>query len=1311
MSTRGGRVAALLILIMFVASLSPLLFGAYGSWGAGGPSSGTVFAQPVNSTTVLPYNTSGSVLYTLLLHNGTLLYGNQQTNTNPSNDTNPYAVTYDTADRCIYVTNGSGSGPGSVQVINSSTEMMVANIGVGPKPYGIAYDSANGYMYVTDYGSDAVSVINTSSQSVITTIPVGHEPYGIAYDSANGYLYVADSGSTDNNYYISVIDPTMESVVGIINMSFNAPLELLYDPSNGYIYATIPGGGRVAVIDPVNDSALSYIAGFNGPYAIAYDPSNGLVYVTNAAGSEYVNTVAVINTSVESVQQYVSLPVGAGQSAIPWGIAYDPLMGSMYVSESGMGQIAAIDCSTQDVTAAITVGSTPYGIAYDPANGYMYVANEYSGTLSVIYTENPLTYYAYYQGSLHRSMYPFSLGNTMLEKLNGNGSVTMDIDSSNSSRLILGYGYTYGKLGNLTGLEIVGSGPYYVDLWFDASAANDTSANGPFFSWTSGGIMSSLNGDVNGSTAPPINGNDTIGPSTVVSINAINYTLLQLQAGDYAGINNSTLVGIWVGINSVANENVAASVDPGVEFYATGAGPDTVGNVLTISYFGNTYFYNYTQLPVTVEAPVGTAVSYSWTSPLSTSSTGKIYSWTSTSGLASTRSAVIYLTGSGDVVATYVTQYNLTLLVNPSGSGSVTPKTGYYNQGATVQLAISPDSGWVFNSWTGSGSGSYTGSSSSPSVIMNGPIIETANLYAGITLSASGIATGSPAVVVTVNGTAFSCSQLPLTLYAAPNSILTYSFAQQVLYGTGNRSFLESVSGLASSQSGTLTVTSPGAIIGTYQRQYYLSMVVNPAGAGAVNTTSGYSVKSGWYTPNIGGQLMAIPAPGWSFAKWVGSGSGSYTGTLQMPTIYLNGPVNETVYFDAGITVSVSGLNAPGTAVIIDGLNYSLYQLPRTFYLSPGSIMDFTFISPIAAGGGTRFVWTSTAGISDERSGSVTISSPGSLTGKYGIQYSVTFQSYPANGSFVYTDFGSGLTPFTIWEPSGSVVTYIFNSSFSGGQGIRYIGPDPLNGSLTVTGQSTITANYSTTQYYLTTYVNGSTSDGSVSPSSGWYDAGSSVIVRATGGTGHCFWGWTTGSMDNPTTVIMSGPESLGANFLTEGELWYGALDYGSSYPVHSTASLSGPVTVQDIQSGDSTWLPPGWYYINYGMDSLGERAYSATTSLYVSSGGNITDMAIYNTPTRLSAGFTVGVGTYTISGYLRTADNGMALGGQTVNVTFSTDGGQSWHLAGSVTTNSAGYYSYTVNDPYGSEGITNSNASFSGNDGYLGCSSPTVGN
>ena len=76
----------------------------------------------------------------------------------------------------------------------------------------------------------------------------------------------------------------------------------------------------------------------------------------------------------------------------------------------------------------------------------------------------------------------------------------------------------------------------------------------------------------------------------------------------------------------------------------------------------------------------------------------------------------------------YQHQFYLTMQVTPSGSGTVTPSSDWYNAGQSVTIRATAKTGHRFQSWTGTGTGSYTGTSSSHTITMNSPITETAKL-------------------------------------------------------------------------------------------------------------------------------------------------------------------------------------------------------------------------------------------------------------------------------------------------------------------------------------------------------------------------------------------------------------------------------------------------------------------------------------------------------------------------------------------------------------------------------------------------------
>jgi M6 family metalloprotease-like protein len=105
----------------------------------------------------------------------------------------------------------------------------------------------------------------------------------------------------------------------------------------------------------------------------------------------------------------------------------------------------------------------------------------------------------------------------------------------------------------------------------------------------------------------------------------------------------------------------------------------------------------------------GTDVRYVWTG------------WSDGGGMSHTVSPT-----SGTIyTVNFTTQFFLTM--NAGNGGSVSPSSGWNNSGAVVPIIAAANSGYSVGIWTGSGAGSYSGSSTSASVTMNGPINETAS--------------------------------------------------------------------------------------------------------------------------------------------------------------------------------------------------------------------------------------------------------------------------------------------------------------------------------------------------------------------------------------------------------------------------------------------------------------------------------------------------------------------------------------------------------------------------------------------------------
>jgi hypothetical protein len=74
--------------------------------------------------------------------------------------------------------------------------------------------------------------------------------------------------------------------------------------------------------------------------------------------------------------------------------------------------------------------------------------------------------------------------------------------------------------------------------------------------------------------------------------------------------------------------------------------------------------------------------------------------------------------------ATFNTQYYVTM--TPGTGGTVGPPSGWRNSGAAGSITATPANGYSFTGWSGSGTGSYSGTNNPASITMGGPITETA---------------------------------------------------------------------------------------------------------------------------------------------------------------------------------------------------------------------------------------------------------------------------------------------------------------------------------------------------------------------------------------------------------------------------------------------------------------------------------------------------------------------------------------------------------------------------------------------------------
>ena len=488
----------------------------------------------------------------------------------------------------------------------------------------------------------------------------------------------------------------------------------------------------------------------NGAYWTAYDSGTNNIYVVN----DNSNTVTLVSGSSYSTVGTVNV------GSTPLGIAYDSTNGYIYVSNSASNTVTVISGTT--VEGTVTVGTYPEGVAFDPNNGYIYVANTNSNTVTVI------------SGT--------SVVNSGVSV--GSGPVGVCYDSSNQD-IYVGDA-NGGEVSVISGTSVVAT---ITGISYPEGLAFDSSTGDIYVASNSGNDIVIISGS----------SNSIVGTITHLASNSVPYGVAYNPSNNYVYVvNDGTPQNVMV----ISGTTIIQNVTP-LSGYSNPFGIcyDSSSNTMWVGYDGSSQVAvisgsststpsSSTSNTITFSESNSTSDSYTVTSPIS-GGTGIQY-------VASPSSGGITVSGSSQTISiTFTTQYYLTTSTSPSGGGSMTPSSSWYNSGSQVTLQATANSNFEFSSWSGSGSGSYSGSSNPVTITMNGPVSETANfveLY-GVTVTESGLPTGTEWYFnISTTSQKFSSSS-PSISFNEPNGTYSYSIA------TGNSNYVPT------SSSGTFTVS------------------------------------------------------------------------------------------------------------------------------------------------------------------------------------------------------------------------------------------------------------------------------------------------------------------------------------------------------------------------------------------------------------------------------------------------------------------------------------------------------------------------
>jgi hypothetical protein len=265
--------------------------------------------------------------------------------------------------------------------------------------------------------------------------------------------------------------------------------------------------------------------------------------------------------------------------------------------------------------------------------------------------------------------------------------------------------------------------------------------------------------------------------------------------------------------------------------------------------------------------------------------------------------------------------------------------------------------------------------------------------------------------------------------------------------------------------------------------------------------------------------LTATPTPGYGWKNWTGTGKD----TSNPATITIISDKHVAVSFELRFLLTINNQAIVGSSKDFTGGSVSVNPAPGTDGRYTRDTITILTATPAS---GYRFDrWS--GDVSDKvTSVSITMNTNKSIAAYFVKVYTLTTATSPAEGGSLSP--GSG----TYDEGTSVILTATPASGYRFDRWSGDVSDRVTPVTVTINTDKSITANFIKV-YTLTTSVSPA-EGGSVSPGSGTYDEGISVILNAIPSTGYVFDHWSGDISDNitPATIIMDSSKSVTAVFV-----------------------------------------------------------------------------------------------------------------------------------------------------------------------------------
>ena len=243
-------------------------------------------------------------------------------------------------------------------------------VGAGPVDVAITPDGA--FAYVTNETDGTVSVIATAGNAVVATVPVGSRPRGIAIAPDGQTAWVANSGDGTVSVIFTDTNTLSGGPIPLPDGAASRPDGIAVSPDGGSVFVA-QNANNVAILSAVTRLPIGTVVDASAPSRIAIGPRGGRGFVTDSGAT----TVTAFNPANGNV-----IPPTPTVGATPSGIAVAPSGTFAYAAALGANSVTPIATSTNATSPAIGGFNAPAGIAIAPDGAQGYVTNSGGGNVS-----------------------------------------------------------------------------------------------------------------------------------------------------------------------------------------------------------------------------------------------------------------------------------------------------------------------------------------------------------------------------------------------------------------------------------------------------------------------------------------------------------------------------------------------------------------------------------------------------------------------------------------------------------------------------------------------------------------------------------------------------------------------------------------------------------------------------------------------------------------------------------------------------------------------------------------------------------------